>query len=129
MTGIYAELAATADELLTVGSETSGQSSATFVINIMRPSIVSGATQIDEPTITWTRTQVKAFQRGVSEQRDGATMFAAASKVVLIAATGVSPAPTIADKIEINGEEFAIINVEAIAAGEVTAIFRAYLAR
>lgn len=125
---IYDDAAALATELLTADADNFGQSTATHPISILYRSDVSGATALDEPTVTWTATQVKAASRGVSEKRDGADIIAKADKIVLIEATGVT-APTNADKIDIDGVEFAIVSAEPIPNGEAPAIYRVLVKR
>ena len=125
---IYDDAAALATELLTADADNVGQSTATHPISILYRSDVSGATALDEPTVTWTATQVKAVSRGVAEKRDGADIVAKADKIVLIEATGVT-APTNGDKIDIDGEEFSIVAVEPVPNGEVPAIYRVMVKR
>ena len=124
----YQEMQELASELLTADADNFGQSTATHPINILVRSDTPGATAIDEPTVTWTPTQVPAFTRGVSERRDGPELFAKADKVALIAAAGVTP-PRLEDKIEIDGVEFSIIHVEPIPNGEIVAAYRVYIGR
>lgn len=126
--GIYENLQAVATKLLTADADNFGQSTATHPIRILARSDVAGATALDEPTVTWTPTQVKAISRGVSEKRDGASIMAKADKIVIIEAFG-NTAPELKDKIEIGGVEYSIVDVEPIANGEVVAVFKVYVKR
>lgn len=124
----YTEMQALATELLTVGDQTFGQSTPTQPINILVRTDTPGATAIDEPSVVWTPTQVKAVTRGVSERRDGPALLAKADKVVLIEADGTI-APRDEDKVEIGGIEFSIVSVEPTPNGETPAIFKLYVKR
>lgn len=128
MATIYEDMQALASELLTADDENFGQSTATHIINILTRTDAPGATALDEPIVTWTPEQVKAISRGVSARRDGEALFAKADKVVLIEADGVT-APGLQDRIEINGAEFSIVDVEPVPNGETVSVYRVFVKR
>lgn len=123
MATFYEDMQALASELLDVGDDVFGQSSATYQIRILTRSDQAGATDLDEPTVTKTPAQINAVVRGVNEKRDGAKLFAMAEKMVVIEAAG-NTAPTLKDLIEVNGTEFAIVSVETLPHGDVPAVFK-----
>lgn len=88
-----------------------GQSKTTNIINVLTRTDVAGASDLDEPAVTWTATQVNAVSRGVSAKRDGDALLAMADRVVTIEGAG-NTEPDLKDKIEINGVEYSIVSVE-----------------
>lgn len=105
---------ALASELLTPDDDNFGQSKSGNAINILVKTVTaSGPTDLDEDTITWPATQVNAVSRGVNAYRDGGDILAKADRMFLIEGAGVTM-PTLEDKMEEAGIEYAIVSAEAL---------------
>ena len=129
MSALYRSFQSLADTLLTVGDESFGQSTDTSPINLLVRTDVVGATNIDEPVVTFTPTRVKGVSRGVIEKRDGQSASARANKVFLIYANDVLVAPRNVDRIEQGSEEYAIVDVEPIPNGEIVSVYKILASR
>lgn len=126
MATIYEDMQALASELLTADDDNFGQSKTGHVINILVKTVTaSGSTDLDEDAITWPATQVKAISRGVNAYRDGESMLAKADRMFIIEGDGVTM-PTLEDKMEEAGIEYAIVSAEAISNDGTVAAYKVY---
>lgn len=126
MTTIYQDMQALASELLTADDDNFGQSKTGHVINILVKTVTASvATDLDEDTITWPATQVRAVSRGVNAYRDGESMLSKADRMFFIEGAGVTQ-PTLEDKMEEAGTEYAIISSEAISNDGTVAAYKVY---
>lgn len=121
--GIYGEMLALADEMLTADNENFGQSTTTSPLIIWSRADTPGATAIDEPATTWIPINVKGISRGVSERRDGASLLTKADKIAIIGTVGVAQ-PGIDDQIEISAYRYSIVDVEPIPNGDTPAVYK-----
>lgn len=129
MATFYEEMQELAGELLTADDNNFGQSKPGNVINILyRTETSTGATDLDEDELTFPATQVKAASRGVDERRDGETLAVEAEKVFTIYAKDVIK-PSIDDKIEEDGTQFAIIKVVESSNDGTIAVYMVYVKR
>lgn len=121
MAEIYKDFQSLAEELL--DKSEFGQSTDTHIINILRHSETPGGTDLDEPSVNYTAERVDAVSRGTSEKRDGADIVAKGELMVTIKAKGVT-VPSLNDLIEINGTEYAIVDVETRPNFETPSVYR-----
>lgn len=121
----FQELAA---ELLTNDLDNFGQSSSASPISVKVRTDTPGATAIDEPSISYTTTQVKAVSRDIDPRKDRADLIDEASKIVIISASGVTR-PKLQDLILIGTADYKIVDVEDIPNGEAQAVYKVYLRR
>lgn len=129
MTSFYEEMQELAGELLTADDDNFGQSKTGNVINILYRTVSStGATDLDEDTISFPETQVKAVSRGTSEKRDGETLAVKAEKVFTIYAKDVTK-PTIADRIEEAGTAYSIVDVQESSNDGTRAVYKVYVSQ
>lgn len=126
MATFYEEMQELASELL--HGDEFGQSKTGHVINILTRTEVEGASRLEEPTVTWTPTQVNATSRGVTAKRDGQSLFERADLKVTIEGYG-NTAPDLKDKIEINGTEYSIVEVQPTSNDGTIAAFYVYVKR
>jgi hypothetical protein len=126
---IYDDMQELASELLTADDDNFGQSKTGNVINILVKTVTgTGSTDLDEDTITWPATQVKAVSRGVDAKRDGEGMRAMADRLFIVEGDGVTQ-PTLEDKMEEAGLEYAIVKSEAVSNDGTVAIYKVYAKR
>lgn len=126
--GIYADLLAMADEMLTADVDNFGQSTTTSPIRIHSRADTAGATDLDEPTTQWIPIDVKGISRGLNEKRDGASLLAKADKMVIIGTVNTAQ-PGIDDQMEIGGVRYSIVEVEPVPNGDTPAIYKILVKR
>lgn len=128
MPSFYVEMQELANELLTADDDNFGQSKTGNVIEIHRRSEVAGATDLDEPAITWTAETVKAVSRGVDAKRDGESLAQKSDKLVTIYAKDVT-IPALKDQIAIDSVRYSIVSVEESSNDGDVAVYFVYVKR